>query len=276
MEEYQLTNNQLEIINGALLGDGTISKPCEGHPNSVFVYSSKIKEHVVFVTTPLYNLTSEKGQLSFLEVYDKRTEKVYNRYTFRTLTNTIFTKIRNKWYPEGKKIIPSDLKLTPLICLIWYLGDGYLSSNGNKTSQELIFSTDCFTKEDLEAILLPQLREFEAHIRGKQNKFHIVIPHRKIKNFLNYIGSCPVEEYKYKWNFRDYKHKGFENKEEKIEKAIIAYNYGANMNEISKYLGVSSQTIRSWLIKNNINTKINAFSHIKIEDEWFNKEKINQ
>ena len=235
MEEYQLTNNQLEIINGALLGDGTISKPYNGHPNSVFVYSSKIKEHVVFVTTPLYNLTSEKGQLSFLEVYDKRTKKVYNRYTFRTLTNTIFTKIRNKWYPEGKKIIPSDLKLTPLTCLIWYLGDGYLSSNGNKTSQELIFSTDCFVKEDLETILLPQLKEFEPHIRGSRNKFHIVIPHKKIKDFLNYIGSCPVEEYKYKWVFRDYKHKGFENKEEKIK----------------------------------IDTKRNAFSHVKINEEWF-------
>lgn len=101
------------------------------------------------------------------------------------------------------------------------MGDGYLNSNGNKTSQELIFSTDCFVKEDLETILLPQLKEFEPHIRGSRNKFHIVIPHKKIKDFLNYIGSCPVEEYKYKWAFRDYKHKGFENKEEKIKKLLL-------------------------------------------------------
>lgn len=135
----------------------------------------------------------------------------------------------------------------------------------------MIFATDCFTKEDLKTILLPQLKEFEAHIRGKQNKFHIVIPHKKIKDFLNYIGSCPVSDYAYKWDFREYKNKGHENKAEKIKKTIIAYKHGANMNEIARYLEISPQTVRNWLIKNNIDTKINAFSHLEINEQWFNE-----
>lgn len=125
MEEYQLTNNQLEIINGALLGDGSLIMHKNG-TNANFSYLSKSIEHVHFVCDSLVDFAMPSHNFYISKYFDKRTNKEYERCDFRTKANPIFTKLYYKWYDNKIKIIPQDLTLTPLICLIWYLGDGSL------------------------------------------------------------------------------------------------------------------------------------------------------
>jgi len=73
-----LTNRQVQIINGCLLGDGHLKKCNTDKCNSQFVYTSNIENHVKFV----YNEFSEYLKvIRKREVYDKRTNKNYIRYS---------------------------------------------------------------------------------------------------------------------------------------------------------------------------------------------------
>jgi len=181
-------------MNGALLGDGSIIKHKNGL-NAYFSYSSKSEEHVRAVCTELEDYVSPGFYYRYEETYDKRTDKSYSHYSFRTITNPTFTELYNMWYKNNIKIVPKNLILTPLTCLIWYLGDGELSRS-SRIAGYILLCTDSFTKEDIEKYLLPQLSNFSATLMEHgYNKYRIYIPRIKVKEFLEYIGTCPVEDY---------------------------------------------------------------------------------
>jgi hypothetical protein len=59
--------------------------------------------------------------------------------------------IKQRWYPNGKKIIPKDLVLAPITVMNWYLGDGssHISSYRNMYAQ---LSTQGFCDEGVEQL----------------------------------------------------------------------------------------------------------------------------
>src|SRR5206468_3127331 len=61
----------------------------------------------------------------------------------------------NKWYPNGKKIVPLELKLTPTTVLHWFMGDGTTSFIKNTNRVELTLCTNGFNK--IEVIFLKKL-----------------------------------------------------------------------------------------------------------------------
>jgi hypothetical protein len=52
---------------------------------------------------------------------------------------------RRRWYPEGTKIVPLDLKLTPLCLAQWFTGDGTYDKTGT-----LLLCTQSFTRIEVE------------------------------------------------------------------------------------------------------------------------------
>jgi len=248
-KEIILTDIQLEVINGALLGDGHLTK--QKHGNSQFSYTSKIKNHVEYVYNYFNNYSTKEGIKEY-SCYDKRTNKVYTRYTARTQLNISFTKLKKIWYKNNIKIIPNYLILTPLTCLVWYIGDGSL--NCSKYSQYVKLSTNCFTYNELNSIIIPQLNIFNAELKKteKNNQYIIYIPHHKIKEFLNYIGECPFDEYKYKWIYKEYKNKQPGNYKDKEQEFIKYYNQGYTYYSIAKIYNIEPNVVKYYLIKNNL------------------------
>ena len=263
-----LTPYQEEVINGALLGDGSLSLN-DGNKNSTFIYTSKYKDHVEFVCKSLEEYATEKGRYKETEVYDHRTNKEYHKVTFRTQANPTFSELRNKWYLNKIKHIPNDLKLTSTVCLIWYLGDGNLRKYDVNDSQRICFATNCFLKEEINDILLPQLKDFEAIVNesSQKQKPLIIIPRRKVPDFLEYIGPCPVNSYLYKWDYAPYTHEPITNNPEKVKKIILAYKNGSNPYAIAKYFGIDRKTVLHCLEKNNIDTTLNRGSKKPISFE---------
>lgn len=51
---------------------------------------------------------------------------------------------RGRWYPQGTKIVPRDLRLTPVSLTHWFCGDGTTSPRGS-----LAFCTNGFTQGDV-------------------------------------------------------------------------------------------------------------------------------
>jgi hypothetical protein len=100
-----------------------------------------------------------------------------------------------RWYPKGKKAVPTDLRLTPESVLHWYVGDG---SSGK---YELIFSTQSFNEADnkLLARLLrkatgvkAKIQPLKSHNNPQKTLYKLCIYSRKnIDRFFEYLEEAP-------------------------------------------------------------------------------------
>ena len=124
-----LTSQQKNYLYGAMLGDGCLSKT-KRSINSQFVYTSKSFQHVEFVSVPFKDMLYKEG-IKYITYHDIRTNKTYERYTFRTITDFGFEKERKSWYTDGIKHIPNELKLNSEMCLIWYTAKSYRHSSAH-------------------------------------------------------------------------------------------------------------------------------------------------
>jgi hypothetical protein len=242
---------QIKILEGCLLGDGGLFKAKTGK-NYYFQYSSSQLEHTLFISKHFLEFAEgtvyEKGFVK-REVFDKRTNKTYTNYSFRTRTLPIFTEFGDKWYKDRIKEIPKDLQLTDAHCLYWYIGDGCLlrDSKSNK-SADIKLATYCFTKDDV-LFLNNQLKVFDAVVRYNESDCpYIRIRKRDTVKFLEYIGNDYPKCYDYKWNYSEYVNKQptftsietFEIiKKKYIEGKSVYYlwkEFGVEMNSIKNYL----------------------------------------
>lgn len=237
-----LTEEQISVIIGAMLGDGCI-RMAKGAANACFTYASKHKDHVEFI----FNYFKEfcnYNEVKFKASFIKSRNTTYSIYYFQTRNLPIFTKIYHKWYPNNAKTIPVDLQLNNLINLVWYLGDGSLTGGKlNDTSGgkgAIFFGTNCFRSIDLKNIILPQLKIYSPKMYIRKNTQPIIsIPRVHVAKFLQHIGPCPVISYEYKWNVIDYKRKVYasgvhRSTPEEIEKFIKLYESGLECQEISR------------------------------------------
>lgn len=128
---------------------------------------------------------------------DKRYGSFSYKYTSRAYVELM--PIYKQWYPNGKKIVPKDIKLTPLTVRQWYIGDGSLVKRKTRRIRPYIILCTCgFLIDDVNWLT----REMSnLGIKAKRYSGNIIyISVCYVKEFLNYIKECPVECYKYKWN----------------------------------------------------------------------------
>jgi len=188
-----LSGEAIEWINGELLGDGSIYSQSEC--SARFSYGTQYLEYAQYVSDTLKSFGVEQsGKIK--KHYDKRHDVYFYNYISRFYEEIL--SIRKRWYPEGKKIIPKDLKLTPLTCRQWYIGDGCLYNRKNR-NPSILLAACCFSDKDI-FYLINQLNKFGI-ISTKQSRNIIHISACSVKDFLNYIGECPVKCYQYKWLF---------------------------------------------------------------------------
>jgi len=168
-----------EFITGSLLGDGYITKylfnkQTSKNKNSMLSikHSIKQKEYVLYKYSILTN--EIKCKLTECEFYDDRIKfkNIYKYILLNTIQNKSFNEIRNIWYEE-KKIIPKNIKITPLVLAIWFQDDGYKSQKGG-----YYLCTDNFSINDVELlqkILFDNFKiESNIHIRNKKhNRIYI-------------------------------------------------------------------------------------------------------
>lgn len=263
-----LNDKQKEILNGAMLGDGSLVIP-ENGINAQLIYTSKSKQHVEFVSKEFIQYSYSEG-IKHYKYEDKRTNKTYERYTFRTISDKGLTNFYNEWYADKIKHLPKSLILTPTTCLIWYIGDGSICNSSKHNGQCIKLATNCFKKEEQEEILLPQLTDFEArlYIAGKdkysnEKQYAIYIPRKYIQNFLDYIGECPFEDYKYKWNVKNINIISYVQYYSEWEEK---YKSGINYCQIAREYNADPTTVLAYLRKIGIYKKFIGYK--QFYNEW--------
>ena len=183
-------------IDGELLGDGSL-QPRSKHSAS-FTYTSKHKEYIEYVSNTLKSFRiKQAGKIR------KRYHKDFNCYDYNycSLSYKELLSIRKRWYPNGKKLIPRNLELTPLVLRQEMIGDGCLKHSKNGKSF-IILSTHGFPIEDV-GWLVSQLNELGFKSSRQPSENSIYISTYSTKQFLKYIGNkSPTKCYDYKFNYQ--------------------------------------------------------------------------
>ena len=236
-----IVGNILEIINGELLGDGSLNK---GKFQSGFKFHSSNLEYAEWLAK---KFTDNNIPLIGVGV---RTEFYNNKnyYSFETVKTEEFHKLEEKWYIDRRKIIPKDLQITPLVLLHWWLGDGTIRG---KVSGMLC--TDCFTKEDqLHLVnLMNNVISIRAHLQKINNTYRIFIPCQYMKEFLNFMGDSPFFSMNYKWKINKYKQTNrVKISKEELYKLYIVEN--KTRSEVAKYFRCGVDVISDRAKKFNI------------------------
>lgn len=167
LELPKLTDRQFQIITGSLLGDGSLHG-FNNHPNWNWRYSitqsksdkdgiDKIS-YVSFLFNELSPYSSSIGSRTTQNRQLNFTLKKPEYYTYDLIIHAhpIWRILGNKWYARGSqgnllrnknnriiKVVPQDLKLTPLTACIWFMDDGFnYSKDGNCSLETQGFSLD--------------------------------------------------------------------------------------------------------------------------------------
>lgn len=144
-----LTDEQKEFINGLLLGDASIVyavKDKSLYPRLTLSRKEEDKDYLFWQFEIFKEFYGSEPKLK--RCFDKRSKKEYNQYHLQTKSGNIFTEYYNKWYPNKIKIVPKDLKISPLMLLVWFLDDGSIT-NSSKNGLSLKLATDGFVENDV-------------------------------------------------------------------------------------------------------------------------------
>jgi len=187
-----LSQKAINWIEGELLGDGCLLS--ESYRTANFRYASKYLEYASYIKDTLKSFGIEGGKIY------KRYHKDSNcySYSYASFRYPELLPIRKQWYPEGKKIVPKDIKLTPLVVRQWYIGDGCLNCS-KKHNPYISLATNGFNAIDINW-LVEKLNKLKFKAKKHLNNT-IYISTYSTKAFIDYIGKSPIRCYDYKFNY---------------------------------------------------------------------------
>lgn len=186
-----LTQSQLSIIIGSILGDGYL-RIIPGRKD-VFLeinHSIKAKEYVDWKYNMLKDICVSPPKERVID--DTRTA-----YRFYTQQHLGLTKLFKMFYKNGKKIIPSSLVLNPIILAVWYMDDGSKSRKHDVYLNTQQFSINC------QKILLNKLRDLGLKARLNKDKkyYRIRFLKESVKDFNRVIYPHIIKSMQYKLSY---------------------------------------------------------------------------
>ena len=211
-KHVHLSKNAKEFLNGELLGDASINKCRNWSP--AICYGSQYEGYLKWFAKELTHFGLE--QSGKIYKHKKRVKfpdrvSLTTSYWYSSRHYVELEQWHKKWYrrptivelekyPWRKymKQLPVDLKLTPLVCRQWFIGDG--NPGRIKTTRFSYFCTQGFLNKEVDflAYLLTDLG-FKI---TKQKDRQLYLSTKSVNDFLDYIGPCPkeiIDFYGYKW-----------------------------------------------------------------------------
>lgn len=201
--KFIITDITKDYIDGLLLGDGYLSKA--GKYSAHYRHACSIKSEIWIekIKSDFENFgissTTTKYVVPFRKIKGKTIppSKAIMLYTKCYEEFKIF---RERWYPNGRKIVPRDISIMPSLLANWYMGDGSYSIK----PPNICLATHRFSKEDI-LWLIQKIYEklsIKSYIRPVKdaNQFFIQITKKAdIQKFLEYVKPYKTPCFDYKW-----------------------------------------------------------------------------
>lgn len=152
-----LTQLQRSLIIGSVLGDGYI-RIMPGRKDAFLEvnHSLKAKDYVDWKYFVLKNICNSEPK-------ERETNEGRIAYRFFTKQDKEITEIYNLFYQNGKKIIPKELEMNPIVLAVWLMDDG------SKSNCSIYLNTQQFSMLD-QRRLLHKLREIGLRARLNRDK----------------------------------------------------------------------------------------------------------
>lgn len=219
-----LTSFQQEVLNGLMLGDGSL-RIGRGKVNPSLYVGRSIKDEE-------YLLWNHECFKDFCPALPKR----YKGSTFSKDNSYIYLNSRcapafrptyDKWYPDDTKIVPPDLILTPLTIAVWLCDDGTVYSDQNRVYRLYTHFYTCgFSKDDnMFLISLLEAKYGDGFSLGKDNSrdppyLHIKSNDTSTRRMLNDIDSVFPLSMDRKAIWRQPESRFYENQPEEVRSII--------------------------------------------------------
>jgi len=200
-----LSDLALRLITGHILGDGSLSSIKPPLINSNFSLTQCIYHKDVILWT--------QQLLSHENVPTKIYKRLNGTLSMYTPHAPSFTQLRHLWYPQGKKIVPTDLELSSLAMLAWYLDDGTLCKRAG-----VVLHTEGFEFHDVFNLSNHLNTTFNLCANVKERYYppnswaknreipkpYLYIPksNGNLQRFFDIIGPCPTPCMQHKWPVR--------------------------------------------------------------------------
>lgn len=142
-----LSDEALSLVDGLMLGDGWLECTPRGSGRLGLEQRGDRGTWLAMVTDVLNRSEVEcsigsraprSGWVGGRQIHQK------GSLVLKTRKYDAFTDQRRRWYPEGSKRIPKDVRLDAQALAHWYWGDGATSNHGYR----MVFHTDGFPEED--------------------------------------------------------------------------------------------------------------------------------
>jgi len=194
----QLSKKAIEWIEGELWGDGCLQS--RSKYSAFFSYGSKYWEYINYIADTLKSFgIRQTGKICKRWIHNNNT-LFPNEFFYVSKCYAELKPIYDRWYPNGKKIVPRDLELTPLTLRQEFIGDGSLI-HSKKQNPYIILATYSFPIEDVRR-LVKELNKLGFKATRQPHDNSICISTYSTPDFLNYIGKCPCSVYDYKWRLK--------------------------------------------------------------------------
>lgn len=196
-----MTEEMLEWVDGFNLGDGYIGFRKKDYMGARFIMGSTTRAWTSYAMSGLQAYRpSEPSQCG--EPCSKRPNVSWSS---ATLTHPDIVEQARRWYPKGKKTVPTDVRITPTSLLLWYLGDGSIHEDIKRNIVLLRLATCSFSASGIDKILVPKLKEKGLDCAREKQKNDIRIKSHSISRFFDFIGTeSPFQEYAYKFKMPEW------------------------------------------------------------------------
>ena len=193
-----MDDNILDVVDGMVIGDGTI-RPNHNTKLARVVMGSVHKEFALYCQSLMLPYKSQYPHYS-------PGEKGKGMWATSTLHHIDFYEQYLRWYPGGKKDIPSEIRFTPMMLTLWHLGDGCLSSPLSGNARYMYFSTNSFPRSSLEGIVVPKFNEIGVKVARITGDNRVFIATESIAHLLKFMGGkSPVRCFDYKFDIETWR-----------------------------------------------------------------------
>lgn len=187
-----MTDQEKEIFDGIMISDGSLNK---SRISARITLGFKYIETIDRIISDLHSINF-KNPWKYKSKPDKRTLKSYTNYFTKSTFYRDLLFEYNRWYKD-KKIIPNDIKITPLMCYWWYVCDGFILNSN------VYLCTDSFDKKSL--LLIKNKLEKENFNVSIRSNNRIFFNKKSSIDFINYISNNIniQKEYLYKFELKN-------------------------------------------------------------------------
>ena len=198
-----LTDEMKGILDGIVIGDGTIN----ANHNTKVARISISGAQPEFIKHCRKLLSPYDASDLYFSPSDGKKDGTVTWITTSKFHPDLY-EVYQRWYKNGVKDVPSDVSLSPISIMLWYLGDGCLSSCESDNSLTMYFSTNSFSKKAIKTHLSETMENMGFLTSRITYDNRLFIKTESIVPLLKYMGGeSPVKCYSYKFNVDEWRMK---------------------------------------------------------------------